>query len=175
VNAIELVPGIAGYLLPIRIRAGEASFTDHAGNIWGPDDYYVGGRLATHRGDVTGTSDPDLYAIERYGNFSYSIPVPPGRYAVTLYFAETFWDPQSDSANKGGPGTRVFNVACNGVALLKDFDMLAQAKPRYPIVRTFHNLRPDGQGKLLLTFSPVNNYASVKAIEVTEEGESRKH
>jgi hypothetical protein len=169
VNAIELVPGTPGHVLPIRIRAGDSSFTDHAGNVWSPDDYYVGGRLATHKGDVTGTSDPDLYATERYGNFSYSIPVPPGRYAVTLYFAETYWDPQGDSAHNGGAGSRVFDVACNGVALLKGFDMLAQAKPFHPIVSTFHNLRPNGQGKLLVTFSPVNNYASVKAIEVTEE------
>jgi len=169
VNAIELVPGIAGHVLPIRIRAGDSSFTDHAGNIWSPDAYYIGGRLATHKGDVTGTPDPDLYAAERYGYFSYSIPVPPGRYAVALYFAETFWDPQADSDHKGGPGSRVFDVSCNGIALLKDFDMLAQAKPFRPIVRTFHNLQPDAQGKLLLTFSPVNNYASLKAIEVTEE------
>jgi hypothetical protein len=169
VNAIELAPGIAGQVLPIRIRAGESSFADHAGKIWSPDDYYVGGRLATHKGDVAGTPDPDLYATERYGNFSYSIPVPPGRYAVTLYFAETYWDPQADSANKGAAGSRVFDVSCHGIALLKDFDMLAQAKPFHAIVRTFHNLRPDGQGKLLLTFSPENDYASVKAIEVTEE------
>lgn len=173
VNAIELIPGIAGHVLPIRIRAGDSSFTDHAGNVWNPDDYYVGGRLSTHKGNVAGTPDPDLYATERYGNFNYSIPVPPGRYAITLFFAETFWDPQADSSNKGGAGSRVFDVWCNGVALLKDFDMLAKAKTFQAIVRTFHNLRPDGQGKLLVTFSPVNNYASVKAIEVTEEAEAK--
>src|SRR4029077_20577925 len=48
VNAIELVPGIPGRMHPIRIRAGDASFTDHAGNVWEPDNYYTGGRLATH-------------------------------------------------------------------------------------------------------------------------------
>jgi hypothetical protein len=169
VNAIELVPGIRGHVRPIRIRAGDSSYTDRAGNLWSPDTFYAGGRLATHKGDVLGTPDPELYAGERYGNFSYAIPVPPGRYAVTLYFAETYWDPQGDSTHKGGPGARVFDVSANGLVLLPAFDMLAVAKPLQPIVRTFHNLRPDGLGKLQLSFAPIANYASVKAIEVTEE------
>ena len=175
VNAIELVPGIPGRMHPIRIRAGDASFTDHAGNIWEPDNYYTGGRLATHKGDVFSTPDPDLYAGERYGNFSYAIPVPPGRYAVTLHFAETFWDPEGKSTNKGGIGSRVFNVSCNGAILLPDFDVLKEAKAFQAVSHTFHNLRPNGQGKLLFSFSPVVNYASVKAIEVKDEQDRQAH
>ena len=168
-NAIELVPGSSGHILPIRIRAGDSSVTDHSGNVWTPDNYYIGGRLATHKGDVSLTQDPDLFASERYGNFSYAIPVPPGRYAVTLYFAETFWDPEAKSSNKGGAGSRVFSVSCNGTMLLPEFDILKEAKPLQAVSHTFHNLRPNGQGKLLLSFSPVVNYASIKAIEVKDE------
>jgi hypothetical protein len=160
-NAIELVPGSPGHIRPIRIRAGDSSVTDHAGNVWNPDNYYIGGRLATHKGDVSPTPDPDLYASERYGNFSYAIPVPPGRYAVTLYFAETYWDPEGKSSNKGGIGSRVFNVSCNGAVLLPDFDILKEAKPFQAVSNTFHNIQPNGQGKLLLSFSPVITYASV--------------
>jgi hypothetical protein len=36
-------------------------------------------------------------------------------------------------------------------------------------VRTFHGLRPNGQGKLLLSFSPQVDYAEVRAIEVLDE------
>lgn len=169
VNAVELRRGSRGRTLPIRIRAHEYSFADHAGSLWSPDDYYVGGRLATHRGDVTGTADPDLYASERYGNFSYAIPVPPGNYQVALYFAETYWDTRPDSSQKGGVGSRVFNILCNGLALLNNFDMLREAAPFQAIVRRFHNLRPNSQGKLILSFSPVTNYASVKAIQVAQE------
>ena len=173
-NAIELIPGTPGHVLPIRIRAGDSSFTDHDGNIWNPDDYYIGGRLATHKGDVSKTPDPDLYASERYGNFTYAIPVPPGRYAVTLYFAETYWDPESKSAAKGGIGSRVFDVSCNGAVLLPEFDILKEARPLQAVSRTFHNLRPNGQGKLLLSFTPVVNYASVKAIEVKDEQDRQR-
>jgi Malectin domain len=168
-NAIELVPGSPGRMRPIRIRAGDSSVTDHAGNVWNPDNYYIGGRLATHKQDVFSTQDPDLYASERYGNFNYAIPVPPGRYAVTLYFAETYWDPEAKSSNKGGVGSRVFSVSCNGAVLLPEFDILKEAKPFQAVSHTFHNLKPNGQGKLLLSFSPVVNYASVKAIEVKDE------
>jgi hypothetical protein len=88
---------------------------------------------------------------------------------VTLYFAETYWDPQGPSTHKGGIGSRIFNVSCNGIMLLSDFDILKEAKPLQAVSHTFHNIRPNGQGKLLLSFSPVVNYASVKAIEVRDE------
>jgi Malectin domain len=169
VNAIEIVPERRGRVLPIRIRAADTSFTDSTGRLWEPDDYYIGGRLAAHKGDVSGTPDPDLYAVERYGNFSYAIPVPPGRYALTLYFAETYWDPDGDASHKGGAGSRVFSVYCNGAALLEEFDILKLGKAFHGLSRTFHGLRPNGQGKLDISFSPVVNYAAVKAIEITEE------
>ena len=60
-NAIELVPGSPGRTLPIRIRAGDSSVTDHSGNVTEPGQLrYIGGRLATSQGDVSLTQDPDL-------------------------------------------------------------------------------------------------------------------
>ena len=141
--------GSAGAGLAIRIRAHDLSFIDHEGNVWEPDDYYVGGRLATHKPPVQGTSDPDLYAGERYGNFSYSIPVPSGKYAVTLYFAETWFHPDSTGEDKGGKGDRIFDVYCNGIALLKDLDIFgggpfrAVTKPFTGLVRTARGNSPD--------------------------------
>ena len=37
------------------------------------------------------------------------------------------------------------------------------------MVRTFSGLRPNGQGKLLLSFSPSVDYAEIRAIEVIDE------
>ena len=42
---------------------------------------------------------------------------------------------------------------------------------RKVVVRTFNHLHPNGQGKLLLSFSPKVNYAEVRAIEVIDEGQ----
>ena len=169
VNGIELLPTAHGRTVPIRIRAHELSFTDHDGNIWTPDNYYVGGRLATHKEPVTGTEDPELFAGERYGNFSYAIPEPDGTYAVTLYFAETWFHPDTDGEDMGGAGNRIFDVYCNGTTLLKDLDIFARVGPFHAMPRTYRGIRPNGQGKIMLTFSPARNYATVKAIQVVDE------
>ena len=77
-SAISILPGLPHKQLPIRIVAQPNSYTDHGGDFWRPDDYYLGGYASEKNEAVTGTSDPGLYAGERYGDFSYAIPVVPG-------------------------------------------------------------------------------------------------
>jgi hypothetical protein len=172
VNAIEVVPGTPHRLRPIRIATQEKTFTDRSGVSWLADNYFLSGRRLARQMLVKGPEDPQIYECERYGNFSYAIPVSDGRYRVTLRFAESYWGPNAPGG--GGPGTRVFDVFCNGVALLRNFDMLQQATPGTQIVKTFSNLRPNAQGKLLLSFIPVKNYASISAIEVVDQGEANE-
>lgn len=167
-NALEIFPSPPGKIQPIRIITRKRSYKDAAGHLWNPDRYVKGGRLATSVNQVQDTPDPSLYSEERYGNFSYAIPVPDGRYSVTLFFAETYFGP--DNLGGSGVGSRVFDVDCNGIALLRDFDILKEAGgDNRPVIRTFHDLQPNAQGKLLLSFIPVRNYACVQAIEITDE------
>ncbi len=168
VNAIELVPGVPGKLHPIRIVAQENCFTDSQGRAWNPDNYFRGGRLTLHKGPVENTSDPDLYDGERFGHFDYAIPVAPGKYTVTLHFAETYFGQQNPGA--GGVGSRIFSVYCNGAILLPNFDIFREAGgANRAIEKSFRGLKPDAQGKLLLSFVPVQNYACVNAIEVVSD------
>jgi len=105
---------------------------------------------------------------DSFGHFDYAIPVADGRYAVTLYFAETYFGVK----NKGrfGVGARLFDVYCNGDALLRNFDILQEAgAENRALKKTFHGLQPNAMGKLVLSFVPVKNYASVRAIEVVDE------
>jgi Malectin domain len=171
-NAIEIAPGIPHRLRPIRIVTQESTLTDRAGVIWSRDNYFLNGRTIARTGAVSGNDDPEIYARERYGNFSYAIPVSEGRYRVTLHFAETYWGPTAPGG--GGIGTRIFDVYCNGRILLQDFDMLKEAPPRTEIVKTFKDLQPNAQGKLLLSFVPVKNYANVSGIEVVDESDARE-
>jgi hypothetical protein len=168
-NALEIVPGIPGKMRPIRIVAQTNSYTDHSGRVWGPDVYASQGRLALHNRPVEQTADSGLYYGEHYGHFSYAIPVATGRqYGLTLHFAETYFGPENPG--HGGAGSRVFDVYCNGVALLRNFDIFKEAGgANRALEKTFHGLPASAMGKLLLSFVPVKNYACVNAIEVVDE------
>lgn len=170
VNAIELTPGTPGRLMPIRIRAQESDFVDADGTRWSGDRYFIDGRTSVYRNPDTGPKISPVYAGERHGNFSYAIPVAPGSYTVRLHFMETFFSPLIPAAGCRGAGCRVFDVTCNGVMLLENFDIVEAASGGFrPVVREFRGLRPNGQGKLLVSFSPRVNYAEVRAIEVLDE------
>ena len=167
-NAISILPGLAHKQLPIRIVAQPNSYTDHDGNLWSPDNYYLGGYVSAKSDDVTGTEDPDLYSGERYGNFSYAIPVVPGdSYTLTLHFAERYFG--QNAPGGGGVGSRVFRVLCNGQILLNNFDIYKQAGSFHALSETFHGLKASPQGKLNITFQAIVNNATVSAIEVTDE------
>jgi hypothetical protein len=181
-SALEVLPAPPGRINPVRIAARDHSYIDHAGNVWQPDRYYSGGQLAVHIAHipVSPTPDPNLYSGERFGNFSYAIPVAPGKYKLTLLFAETYWAVQNRSLSipdqngslEGGPGSRVFDVYCNGQALLRNFDIFKESGGTLKALdKTFHNLEPNAQGKLLLTFVPVKDYACLNALEVEDESE----
>jgi hypothetical protein len=179
-NALEIEPAPLGRINPIRIVAKDHSYTDHAGNVWRPDRYYSGGQLAVHITPVpvSHTPDPDLYSGERFGYFSYAIPVAPGKYRLTLRFAETYWGlpnrypslPDQNGSLQGGAGSRIFDVYCNGTALLRNFEPFKEGGGAMAAVdKTFHNLEPNAEGKLVLTFVPAKDYACVNAIEVVDE------
>ena len=170
VNAIELEPARLGHANPIRIASRPSPYTDTDGKTWGPDDYFVRGRQVRHPMPEAARDLPELFRSERYGNFSYSIPVPAGSYTLTLYFVETLFSPLAPSLFCRGPGCRVFDVSCNGTTLLRDFDIYQAAGGAFrPVVRKFSGLRPNGQGKLLVSFSSSTNYAEVRALEVIDE------
>lgn len=169
VNGIEIVPGERGRLRPLRFVARERGYTDTQGRVWLPDSLSTGGRVVMRQQEVSGAPDPGLYQSERFGNFSYAIPVAPGSYTMTLHFAESWHGPGRPDG--GGVGSRIFDVSCNRAPLLRDFDIFAEAKGGYrALERRFAGLHPNAQGKLEVAFVPTRNYACVNAIEVLDEG-----
>jgi Malectin domain len=166
-NAIEVFKSESEKPLPVRLLAGDrkSQVIDTSGHGWGPDRFFNGGRSVPRMNVIPNTSDPSLYSAERYGNFRYVIPVAEGDYTVNLYFAETWWGRQNPGGN--GPGSRVFDVLCNGKNLLKDFDVYqAAGGENRAVVKTFQHVKPNSQGRIELSFVPLVNYAFVNAIEV---------
>lgn len=169
-SALEVLPGILHKQLPIRLVTQLTSFTDHNGVVWGPDDYYMNGHLSTKRQPVAGSSDPDLFSSERYGHFTYAIPVDTrGRYTLILHFAEFYFGPQASGV--GGVGNRLFRFFCNGEILLDNFDIYKEGGSLRAVTKTFTHLKPSPQGKLNLTFEPIENNATISGIEVLGESE----
>jgi Malectin domain len=90
-----------------------------------------------------------------------------------LKFAETYFG--QNNPGKGGVGSRVFDISCNGEPLLRNFDIFKEAGgENRALDRTIHGLQANAQGKLMLTFVPIQNYASVGSIEVIPEPSSHR-
>ncbi|HME56899.1 MAG TPA: malectin domain-containing carbohydrate-binding protein [Terracidiphilus sp.] len=168
-SAIEILPGYRGRIRPVRLLARQTPYYSNDSHWWSPDNYFEGGQLAAYTSPVKGTDDPELYETERWGNFSYAIPVSPGTYSVFLHFAVRHgdWDqPSSSSGEERTPVAHIFDVFCNGNSLLKSFNPAKEARQTDVVIRKFTDLRPNAQGKLLLSFVPVEGYATVTGIEV---------
>lgn len=173
VNAIEVIPATSARLLPVRIVARSAGFRDAAGQKWISDRYFLGGQPVNRQEAVAGAGTQDLFLGERYGNFTYDIPVDPkGRYSVTLHFTENWFGPGRPGG--GGDGSRIFDIHCNGRTLLRNLDVYnAAGGSLRALTKTFHGIEATAQGKIQLSFVPVRNYAMINAIEVVEAGSAQ--
>lgn len=167
-NAIEILPSAPHAQLPIRLIMYSTPLTDSKGQFWSPDNYFMNGQLASQTHLLVDTPDPDLFAGERYGHFTYAIPVDSrGTYTLLLHFAELYFGPEAPGG--GGEGSRVFKVICNGQTLLDNFDIFKEAGSLHEVAKTFRHLKPSAQGKLNLTFEPIKNNATISGIEVLDE------
>jgi len=173
-SAIEILPGLHGHIRPVRIVARDVPYYSNDSQWWSPDAYFKGGQLSSSQEPAIGTDDAEFYETERWGHFSYAIPVAPGRYTVTLHFIERHAGEGQDTnaasaADSSVPEKRTFNVFCNGKTILANLNILEQAGENRPLVRKIKGLEPNAQGKLLLEFVPITRYATVTAIEVLPE------
>ncbi|HUN87140.1 MAG TPA: malectin domain-containing carbohydrate-binding protein [Terriglobales bacterium] len=171
-SAIEILPGVRGHIRPVRILPRDSSYYSNDSHWWSPDNYFLGGQLSTRLTSLANTDDPELYESERWGHFSYAIPVTPGRYTALLHFVERRFGRGNRESQVGPPlgeGARVFSVSCNGVTVLRDLDILKEAGENRVLIKKITGLEPNAQGKLVFDFVPVEDYATVSAIEILPE------
>ncbi len=138
-------------------NSGGGQYTSpSSGIVYQADTDYSGGTAASTTAAITGTSDPTLYKSERYGNFSYNIPLANGNYTVTFKFAEIYWN---------AAGERIFNVSMQGTQVISNLDIYVQAGKNaaydvsFPVSVT--------NGTLNINFTSVIDYAKVSAILIT--------
>lgn len=131
----------------VALNAGGGAFTSTAnGVVYAPDAAVASGGTALDRPAVTvaNTADNRLFQTERYGEFSYALPLEPGTYQFTLKFAEL---------NFTAANQRVFDVLVENetTPLLANLDVYAAAGgANVALARTF--TRPVADGALNLQF-----------------------
>jgi beta-galactosidase len=149
----------------VRIKAGDLTgyvAADHP--RYGSDMYFSGGEgkgvnppdTATEKWVSVEAADPRLFDSYRVGTFSYRVPVPDGKYKLTLRFVE----PTASAA-----GERVFNVTVNGKPLLKKLDVFTAAGGKLKgVEKTIKAAARDGT--LVIDFAPEKGEAVVSSIAI---------
>jgi hypothetical protein len=167
VNAIILRPGIPDKALPVRILCRTHRYRDSKGRVWEPDHYFRGGSSII-RPTTPAVADGEIFRGERYGKFTYSVPVMAGaRYQASLYFWESWLGPGRPGG--GGAGSRVFSIFCNMNPLLRRYDLITDSGADQVKIKTFRNLEPDRNGMLVFAFDAEENKALLNAIEIVDQ------
>ncbi|QRR01432.1 CBM96 family carbohydrate-binding protein [Dyadobacter sandarakinus] len=114
----------------VRINAGGQAFTTATQKLFVADQYYAGidRTSSIASGDILNTTNDVIYRSARSASsFSYNIPVVNELVNVTLHFAETYFGVPGTKGEKGGPGSRQFNVNIEGGRKLTNYDIFAEA------------------------------------------------
>ena len=145
----------------IRLNAGGAAFLASGSRQFAADAYVTGGSTTTVGNvPIDNTTDDGLYQSERYGNFSYNVPVSNGNYNVVLHFAETY------SKVINGTISRKFNVDIEGQPKLTDYDIMAKAGGAWKAVQENFTVAVS-DGTLTIAFRPGSSQnPKVCAIEI---------
>lgn len=130
-----------GYSYLYRVNCGGDDYTDRYGQTWLQDDTLYSSSWAQQfglnpftasQGHITdaihGTDDDGLFQYFRWGRHRliYHFRVPDGTYRLELYFAEP-WLGARYGTRIDCEGSRIFDVAVNGRAVIDDLDLWAEA------------------------------------------------
>ncbi len=107
----------ASQLTRLGVDCGGARLVASDGQVYEQDSWFSGGQVYSTSAAISGTIDDTLYRSERFGSFSYSLPVINGLYLVTFRFAELYWDKA---------GKRIFDVLMEGNEMISNLDVFAK-------------------------------------------------
>ncbi len=121
-----------------------------------PDVNVTGGSTQTVTDFIMDAGNSKIFNSERYGDFTYQIPVAAGTYNVSLHFAELYHETQS---------ARVFNVDVEGNSALSNFDLFSEVGND-----AAYNLAPVSatvsDGNLTISVSTVTDNGTLSGILV---------
>lgn len=179
VNNVEVVGELKGQRLSDRvtwnapdaesglhIRVGTLEGVISGGRRFGSDSFFVGGsgkslsKLFRGMGKkvvIANTPTPEIFEGYREGSFRYELPLPDGKWKVTLHFA----DPNETKAE-----SRTFDITADGKIAVADFCPAKTAGGINKAAVCEFPVEVKG-GMLKLEFLPKAGDAIVSAIVVT--------
>jgi hypothetical protein len=118
-------------------------------------EFVSGGLTYSTTSAIANTDDDVLYQSERYGDFTYSIPLPSDEYNVVLKYAEIYQDNR---------GARIFDVNIEGHEVIHNFDILVRSSKNTAYDVVVPVALQDGI--LNIAFATVADNAKLSALEV---------
>lgn len=149
----------------LAINCGGKKYKSKNGLIFLEDCFHNKGSVyARGNREVEKTDDDTVFSSERYGNFTYDIPLSGGEYLVTLMFSEN---------HLKKTGQRLFDVSIEGKAVLSKFDIFKEAGGmKKALIKSFKTMVKDN--KLTIQFKSITNSANILGIIVEPVDEAEK-
>ncbi|MGD0942346.1 MAG: malectin domain-containing carbohydrate-binding protein, partial [Terracidiphilus sp.] len=152
----------------VSINAGGPAVSNSGGgdnSFVADEDYGAGGTTysvtspITIPASVTDAAPEAVYQDARQGTVTYTIPglTAGTSYIVRLHFAELYFT---------AAGSRVFDVAINGTAVLTNFDIFGTAGVGDTAVVEQFTATPNSSGNIVIAFTAVTDQPMINGIEV---------
>ena len=153
---VNIVDSTKENFASILINAGGSAIIGES-QVWEEDKWYSGGNTFNYD-EYIPLPGERVFKTERFGNFSYRVPVRNGTYIVKLYMAELYWKTA---------GKRLFNVSIeNGQAYLREYDIFAK-NGAAPLIEKFPPVTVS-DGFLDIDFTSLVDNANVSGIEIIQ-------
>lgn len=105
---------------------------------------------------IANTEDDVLYQYQRYGMFTFNLPVENGNYDIVVQLAE----PWADNVNQ-----RIMNVTTEEVPVIVDLDLIVNAGKFVAYDRTFTGIQVL-DGNLTIELDASQDFATVSALRI---------
>jgi hypothetical protein len=120
------------------------------------DQFSDGGTPNTTTDPIAGTDEDTLFQSERFGTYSYEIPVTTASYNLKLHFVELY---------QTSAGRRSFNVTVEGVTAVTDLDLFSTVGHDTVYTVDVNNV-PVSDGKLTIKLETISDNATIAGFAI---------
>lgn len=142
--------------LVLAVNVGSATPASYNGVQYSGDRFASGGTQGSTSDPIAGTDEDSLFQSERYGTYSYNIPVTNATYRVVLHFAEMYQE---------NAGLRTFNVNVEGQQVISGLDVFSEVGHDTAYSQSFSNIQVTDE-KLTIALESVTDNATLSGFAI---------